>query len=101
MENKNLESAIISNNHKEVNDIVCRERLIVYSVVYAGNVILVENLREAKQIARKICKKTKEHVIVNYHQPWDSWREFISVYYGKTRLQWFYVHVDALEAEKY
>lgn len=101
MENKNLESAIISNNHKGVNDIVCRERLIVYSVVYARNVILAENLREAKQIARKICKETKEHVIVNFHQPWDPWRVFISVHYGNKRLHWYYTHVDALEAKKY
>lgn len=101
MENKKLESAIISNNHNEVNDIVCRERLIVYSIVYAGNVIFVEHLREAKQLARKICKETKEHVIVNFHQPWDSWREFISVYYGTHQLQWYYLHVDALEAKYY
>ena len=101
MKNKDFENAIISNNHKEVNEIVCRERIIAYSVVYAGTVILVDTLREAKQIARKICKETKEHVIVNYHQPWDSWREFISVYYGKNRLQWYYLHEDALDAKKY
>ena len=31
---KNLEQAIINNNHKDVNDIICSERLIIYSIVY-------------------------------------------------------------------
>lgn len=101
--NKNLVTAIIKKNHKDVNDIVCRERLIINSVVYnhGQSVILVKGLRKAKGIARKVCKETKCNVIINHHQPWDSWREFISVHYGTKRLRWFYLHVDALVAKRY
>ena len=106
---KNLEQAIINKNHKDVNDIICSERLIIYSIVYKDDksvsVEFAQSLRKAKQLARNLCNKTKNKVVVNFHNPFESWREFINVYYDKgynhKRLQWYYLHVDALQAKNY
>lgn len=93
-----LESAILSGDHKEVFDTVCRDRLIINSVVYndGKSLLMVESLRNAKIIARKLCKETKKRVVINHHQPFDPWREYINVYYGDRRLKWYYLHIDAL-----
>ena len=102
-DHQNLVDAIVANDHKSVNDIVCIERLLLYSVVYNNGktVKLVDNLKDAKILARQICRETHDTVDVNFHHPFDSWRNFMSVFHRERRLKWYYLHVDALAAKDY
>lgn len=101
VKNQKLEEAILAKNHAAVADIICSERLIISSVVdnNGKRVVLENSLAEAKKTARRLCKKNKSRVTVNYHTPFDYWREFIIVDYNATKLQWYYLHVDALQVK--
>ena len=93
-----LETAILNKNHNEVSNIICRERLYLFSIVYRDGegVLLVKTLRYAKIVARRLCKTTRKRVVINSHDPFDYWRKYISVYYGEKRLHWHYLHSLAL-----
>ena len=79
-------------------DFIYRKRLILFSV---DREIFVDNLREAKNLARKKCKEQKCHVSVYHHSPFEINREYISIFYGEKRLKYFYLHLDALCAKSF
>lgn len=88
--------------NESVFDIICKERLILYSIKYNDCVILVDNLREAKMLAREYAKKNQTNVEVYHHSPFEPRVRYISIVYkGNNRLRYFYVHEDALIAKKY
>lgn len=95
-----LRQYIMDGDRAHVSEYICRNRLIIYSVSCDGDAALFDSLYKAKIYARKLCKTRAKNVSVISHDPFETWREYISVYYYPRRLKWYYLHVDSLKVKK-